>query len=74
MRCVQQRGRCHLPFDLERVDPQRAAAAALRDGDERVDLSDAVATLLFLFDRGPAHVLASPGDERTRCVPIAGCR
>jgi hypothetical protein len=42
-------------------------------GDGRIDLSDGVAGLNFLFNNGPAHRLAVEGDEVRGCVVMPGC-
>jgi hypothetical protein len=41
--------------------------------DGILDLSDAVSEVHFLFDGGPAHPLAIPGQESGSCVLIDGC-
>lgn len=42
-------------------------------GDQRVDLSDPVAMLRYLFISSPPHILAVPGAEKTQCVTIINC-
>jgi hypothetical protein len=41
--------------------------------DARIDLSDGVGLLNFLFSGGPRHPLAIPDDEIDGCVRIEGC-
>jgi hypothetical protein len=52
-----------------------AANRALLDwqGDGRIDISDGIGILRFLFLGGEPHVLAVPGAEMSECVTILGC-
>ena len=38
-----------------------------------VDLSDGILLLRWLFNGGPPHILAVPGDEQFGCITIFGC-
>jgi hypothetical protein len=56
------------------VDRRLPANQALVDWqpDDRIDVSDAVATITFLFLGGDRHPRAVPGAEKS-CVRIEGC-
>jgi hypothetical protein len=61
----------HRRFLEESPDDPRIQMDWQPDGS--VDLSDAIASLTFLFTGGPPHVLAVPDSETQACVPIVGC-
>ena len=61
-----------LPCGDGNVDSPSSTLLADWNGDGRVNLSDTVALLLWMFGRGSPHSLGTSGNEST-CVPIEGC-